>query len=82
MKRNQYIDRIEKIYKKNKNLGLKENLHDYLVDIYFVLELLRFKNSKDLKDLINIMKEIVIEFVRNYPKDTKVDIYVSEDKAD
>jgi hypothetical protein len=73
---------IERIYKKNKNLGLKTRLHDYLVEIYFALELSWFKDSKDLKDLITLMKEIVIQIVRNYPKDTKIDTYVSDDETD
>jgi hypothetical protein len=77
-----YMNKIERIYKKNKNLGLKKRLHDYLVEIYFALELSWFKDSKDLKDLIILMKEIVIQIVRNYPKDTKVDTYVSDDETD
>jgi hypothetical protein len=38
-KRELYMNKIERIYRKNKNLGLKKRLHDYLVEIYFALEL-------------------------------------------
>jgi hypothetical protein len=92
-KRKQYTDKIERIYLRNRSLELKKNLHEYLLDIYYSIELSWFpdkkgkdgkikKDSRDLKDLVKLMKEITVWIVRKYPKDTKIDTYVSDDEED
>jgi hypothetical protein len=78
---------------RNRSLELKKNLHEYLLDIYYSIELSWFpdkkgkdgkikKDSRDLKDLVKLMKEITVWIVRKYPKDTKIDTYVSDDEED
>ena len=79
--RRNYLRRIEQIYRKNK-LDLKEGLHMYLLDIYFVLQRGTFTEKRDLTSLIKFMEEIILRIGRYRPENKEVETFVSENEND
>jgi hypothetical protein len=79
-KRKQYMDQCKKIYKEN-DIKPKETLHLYLLDTYYVLEPSQFRDIRDLKKLIRLMKKIITDIIRYKKEEVKIiETHVSDNE--